>query len=333
MTPYSLVGPTFSVIIPTRDRALLFERTLQSVLQQDIDDYEVIVVNDGSSGTELVAYQALEQELDPRVRCHHLPLRKKGHGPAYSRNFGAAQATGQYLCFLDDDDLWIDPSHLRRCRNAVLASDTPVDLYFTNQKAVFPDGRLNPDQLWISGVERELVKSPDAAGNHRITLPTLLRTGGFAHLNCSIYRRSFFEAIDGMDEALRYEEDRDVYWRAVDAAELMLYNPCVIAQHHIPDSNKAHNASTVQSDLEKKIFQLRICDKAIVSSRQEATRQHARHFKGYILKGMAKALIASGRKPEAIFYMREALSISFSFKWLVHTVLSAVGIRFSPQRH
>jgi glycosyltransferase involved in cell wall biosynthesis len=332
MTQATTQTPTFSIIIPTRDRAALFERTLKSVFEQDLDDYEVIVINDGSTGRELDAYHTIERTYAKQVSFHHLIHRNKGHGPAYSRNFGSASARGQYLCFLDDDDLWIDRSHLRRCRDTIQSYDQLPDLLFTDQKAVYPDGRLHPGRLWISGIEKRLSVAPDGFGNYRITLPTLLLSTGFAHLNCSVFRRQFFDAIGGMDETLRYENDRDVYLRAIDAAQFMLYNPAVIAQHHIPDANKSDNVSTAVSQLEKRIFQLRICDKAILFARQPETRAYARKTKAFTLKLIAETLKASGRHREALFYMREALGTAPSAKWLAYTLASSIQSFFGSHR-
>ncbi|QID18525.1 glycosyltransferase family 2 protein [Nitrogeniibacter mangrovi] len=325
------LSPTFSIIIPTRDRAALFERTLQSVFEQTIDDFEVIIVNDGSSGEQLDAYRTMEARYDARVRFIYLPHRAKGHGPAYSRNVGAASARGTYLCFLDDDDLWIDPDHLRRVRDSVAASTRPIDLYFTDQRAVFPDGQAHPGGLWISGLEARIDTSPDALGNYPVRLEHLLQRTGFAHLNCTVYRRAFFEAIGGMDESLRYENDRDVYLRAIDAAEYMLYHPAVIAQHHIPNPKRADNVSTAVSLIEKKVIQFRICDKAIAFGKHAAMRAYARRAKGYELKNMAHLLMQAGKPREAFFYMREALLVSFTFKWLAYTLASGVRLLLRPQ--
>ena len=88
----------YSVIIPTRDRRPLLERTLGSVFSQTLQPAEIIVVDDGSSdGT--VEYI---QSLGGQVRLVRPQLR----GPGAARNAGAAAATGDYLAFLDSDDLW-----------------------------------------------------------------------------------------------------------------------------------------------------------------------------------------------------------------------------------
>lgn len=324
--------PTFSVIIPTRDRADLFERSLKSVLAQDIDDLEAIVVNDGSHESQHQRYQALEQAYAGRVSFHHLVRRRKGHGPAYARNHGASHARGRYLCFLDDDDLWTDSAHLRRCRDAIAALGAPLDLYLTDQRAMFEDGRQHPGPLWLSGMDQQVAAKADAHGNRRVTLHDLLRADGFAHLNCSIYRRGLFDSIGGLDETLRYEEDRDIYLRAIDTAEHMLYNPAVIAQHHIPGPGGVDNASVVANRIEKKLFQLRICDKAITSARQAATRDFGRRTKGHTLRHIAQTLRSDGRNPEALLYMREALTVAFSFGWFAFTALCTVQALLAPRR-
>ena len=318
--------PLFSIIIPTRDRAGLFERALDSVLAQTFDAFEVIVVNDGSSGEQLAAYRAIEGRDDARIRHHHLPHRRRGHGPAYSRNVGAELARGDYLCFLDDDDLWIDVGHLARCQASIERHDGAVDLYFTDQRALFADGREHQGRLWISGIERIASESPDALGNRRVTRAELLSMPSFAHLNCTVFRRGLFESIGGMDETLRYENDRDVFLRAIDVAGVMLYNPSVVAQHHIPDANRADNVSTAVSMLEKKAFQLRIFDKAMIAAQSAEVRAYARRAKGYELKNIGLALERIGRRQEALAYMAEALPVSFSLRWFGYVMLSALRV-------
>ena len=88
--------PLVSVIIPTRNRAPLLHRTLESVLKQSSENLEVIIVDDGS--TEAVAASA-----DPRVRVLRNP---KPTGVSAARNRGIAAARGEWIAFCDDDDLW-----------------------------------------------------------------------------------------------------------------------------------------------------------------------------------------------------------------------------------
>jgi cellulose synthase/poly-beta-1,6-N-acetylglucosamine synthase-like glycosyltransferase len=90
--------PTFSVIIPTFNRVALLKRMLESVWAQRFTDFEVIVVDDGSTdGTaEFV------RGLGGRVQL----VTQTNLGPGAGRNNGARHARGEYLAFLDSDDLW-----------------------------------------------------------------------------------------------------------------------------------------------------------------------------------------------------------------------------------
>ena len=88
----------FSVIVPTYNRAELLRVALASIVQQRFSDYEIIVVDDGSSdGTDEVI-----ETFGDRVRS----ITQDNRGPGAARNLGASQACGRYLAFLDSDDLW-----------------------------------------------------------------------------------------------------------------------------------------------------------------------------------------------------------------------------------
>jgi glycosyltransferase involved in cell wall biosynthesis len=90
------LSPAFSVIIPTYGRSALLAEALDSVLAQTLTDFECIVVDDaGPEPTRLPD--------DPRFR---LIVREHNGGPTAARNTGIAAAAGDYVAFLDDDDLW-----------------------------------------------------------------------------------------------------------------------------------------------------------------------------------------------------------------------------------
>jgi glycosyltransferase involved in cell wall biosynthesis len=99
--------PQVSVVIPTRDRLALVRDAVSCALGQDGVDVQVVVVDDGSSdGTP----DALEAIGDPRLRVERMPRRG---GVARARNAGVAVAAGEWIAFLDDDDLWA-PERLSR---------------------------------------------------------------------------------------------------------------------------------------------------------------------------------------------------------------------------
>lgn len=90
--------PVVSVVIPVYNRAHLIAQTLASLVAQTFNDFEIIIVDDGSSDD-------VEGAVEPyrgRVRL----LRTENRGPGAARNLGAQQAVGSYLAFLDSDDVW-----------------------------------------------------------------------------------------------------------------------------------------------------------------------------------------------------------------------------------
>ena len=97
----------YSVIVPLYNKEQYIERTLQSILSQTYADYELIVVDDGSTDQSLnIAQQTIGQE-NPSRRI----VRQPNSGVAAARNNGAAQSKGEYICFLDSDDWW-EPTFL-----------------------------------------------------------------------------------------------------------------------------------------------------------------------------------------------------------------------------
>ncbi|NER48248.1 MAG: glycosyltransferase family 2 protein [Symploca sp. SIO1A3] len=91
--------PTISVIIPAYNAQKTIQETINSVLNQTFSDFELIVINDGSQDSTLEIVSSIS---DRRMRVYSYP----NAGPQKSRNRGIAQATGEYVSFLDADDLW-----------------------------------------------------------------------------------------------------------------------------------------------------------------------------------------------------------------------------------
>ena len=91
--------PYFSIIIPVYNKETFIQNTLQSVLRQTFSDFEIVIINDGStdkSESIILSFQ------DNRIRY----FLKENEGVSSARNLGIAKSNGQYICFLDADDYW-----------------------------------------------------------------------------------------------------------------------------------------------------------------------------------------------------------------------------------
>lgn len=323
----------FSVIITTRDRPELFKLALESVLSQNFDDFNIIVVNDGSSEESLKQYHEIENEYQHRASFHYLVHRPNGHGHGYAMNYGVQVSLSNYLCFLDDDDVWIDPDHLSRAAKSIETSKTIVDLYYTNQQAYFSDGKRNTDQLWIEGIVDRIDSYPcDKFGSYSIDYHLLLTAKSFAHLNCSIFLRDLFLNVGGVDECIRYEEDRDLYIRSIDRAGKILYNPAYISRHHIPNKTDTNNLSTVLSGIDKKLYQLRVFDKGVLYAENPEIAHWCQHRKANELKNITHTLAGIGKYKQALFYAKQALGACFSAKWAAYVLYLATKRIFSEGR-
>lgn len=122
MAPIKTPRPFFSVIIPAYNAAHHIVDALTSVFEQKIDNYEIIVVNDGSPDTV-----ELERQLQPYLNDITYIKRLNG-GPAAARNTGILAAKGEYIAFLDSDDQWM-PTHLTEMME-VLQRDPTLDLVY-----------------------------------------------------------------------------------------------------------------------------------------------------------------------------------------------------------
>jgi glycosyltransferase involved in cell wall biosynthesis len=92
--------PLFSVIMPVYNRERLVGRSIKSVLAQTFSDWEMIVVDDGSTDWTRNKVQSFS---DSRIKL----IRQENKGPGAARNLAASLANGKYLAFLDSDDLWM----------------------------------------------------------------------------------------------------------------------------------------------------------------------------------------------------------------------------------
>jgi glycosyltransferase involved in cell wall biosynthesis len=129
--------PFFSIVIPTYNRAGKLKFTLDSVIAQTFTDFEVLVMDDGSTDNTETVVEAFH---DPRIRYEWAP---NSGGPATPRNRGIDAARADWVCFLDADDLWY-PDKLKKVAE-VVSSSVSLDLVCHNEIMFVPaTGRRIP---------------------------------------------------------------------------------------------------------------------------------------------------------------------------------------------
>ena len=187
-------APKISIIIPAYNVAPYLGETLDSVLAQTRDDYEIVLVNDGS--TDETA-QVVERYRD-RFAGKLVYVWQENRGLAAARNTAIRTARGQYIALLDGDDVWL-PAYLATMLG-LFEADPTLDLAFPN--AIF----------WGSpqydGKNFQAVFPP----NPPITMEKILGRESSV-FGLATLRRELVLAVGGYDEALRASEDFDLWLR------------------------------------------------------------------------------------------------------------------------
>src|SRR6185369_17689982 len=150
--------PTFSVITPTYNRAVFIKRTIESVLAQTFSDFEIIVVDDGSTDN---TGEIVRSIVDDRLTYHF----KTNEERAVARNTGVAMARGKYVTFLDSDDLLYE-DHLQAAADVISRHGDPEFFHLGYEFRDVTNGKT--------------VKVPDlpAIANDRVILGNCLSCNG-----------------------------------------------------------------------------------------------------------------------------------------------------------
>lgn len=173
-----------SVVIPTYKRSEFLRRALDSVLSQTWQDIEVIVVDDNGEGSPFreSTQKALDHYADdPRVRR---VLNRKNMGGAMARNEGIAAATGEYITFLDDDDIYL-PDKVQVQVEQMLANGWEMsfmDCDIRNQEGELVDQRRHPVDTHPKNEDllvRHLVEPLTPTDTYMYRADALRRIGGF----------------------------------------------------------------------------------------------------------------------------------------------------------
>ena len=177
-----------SVIIPLYNKEPIIERSLQSVLSQDYDDFEVVVVNDGSTDRSADIVRSIN---DPRIRL----IEQENGGPSKARNTGVKNAKGDWIVFLDADDELL-PDALRYFAH-IINTHPEVDMFLG--EVLINNG--NTEHLGVE-YKNGLVKNP-------------FKDHVFGRLyQCSgttVYRKSIVEKYPFDERVRRYEDLQRIF--------------------------------------------------------------------------------------------------------------------------
>jgi glycosyltransferase involved in cell wall biosynthesis len=269
----NLNTPLVSVIIPTYNRAWILEKAIDSVLAQDYKNFELIVVDDGST-----------DDTEKRIRKYEKSLRfirQPNSGVSAARNKGISASTGTLVAFLDSDDYWY-PEKL----SAQVA-------FFT----AHPDAQIcQTEEIWIRDGKRVNPKQKHKKPSGMIFIPSLALC--LVSPSAVMMRKTLLSKVDAFDESLPACEDYDLWLRVACRYPVHLIDKPLTVK---TGGHEDQLSSTVGLDKYriyalKKILQSGFLTRAQYQAAQDMLKKKCRIY--------ADGCMKHGRKTVGAYYLR-----------------------------
>ncbi|MCD6162696.1 MAG: glycosyltransferase family 2 protein [candidate division Zixibacteria bacterium] len=202
--------PKVSVIIPVYNSTGFIDEALQSVFAQTFKDYEIIIINDGSTDN---TKQVIEKYSD-KIRYFY----QENRGPAAARNNGIKKAKGEYIAFIDSDDIW-HPEKLKM-QVSILDSNQNIGMVFT-ENSLFDENGVYESSLG----KRKRLMHGNLAENiflySYVATPTVM------------IRREVFDNIGLFEESIKMAEDDNMWIRIASNYRVeLIYQSLVSVRDH-----------------------------------------------------------------------------------------------------
>ncbi|WP_343636914.1 glycosyltransferase [Fluviicola sp.] len=271
-----------SIIIPTYNRAHLIEHTLKSVLDQSCDDFEVIIIDDGSSdNTE----EVVRPYLSEKVRYLRIPNSERGA----ARNRGTELAKGAYLNWFDSDDE-MRSNHVAQVKELCTKHGNPevVNLMYQIKDSV--SGKITPVQSSYTTGQKQR-KNFLIEGNYLACNPVIVRRD-IALAN------PFIE-----DRALSASEDYELWLRLL--AKYPFYQSTEITSFLIQHDERSVNTMTNPDKLETRFLTFL----KYIDANEELKQFLGTDYPYFVMKNyliLAVDLAYNGHKQKGFFYLKKA---------------------------
>jgi glycosyltransferase involved in cell wall biosynthesis len=271
----------FSIVIPTYNRAEFIEKAIRSVLSQTITDLEVIVVDDGSTDNTAEVVAAID---DPRISYHQ----KKNEERAVARNTGVSLARGDYVSFLDSDDI-LYKDHLSTALEMIEKYDRPE---------IFHLGYEFVDE--VSGARKGVNALPETVNDELINGNCLSCNGVF--LRRDIAEKHMFNP----DRDLSGTEDYELWLRLASRYPIHCNNriTSAIIQHD--------QRSVVTTDQAKLVRRIKLLEKYLLEDETfvEKYKDRLPEFRANNRLYIALHLALAGQRSDAVSYLAKSVGSS-----------------------
>jgi len=273
--------PRVSIILPVYNGAKTIRATIQSALHQTFTDFELIVIDDGSCDS---TRSILDECRDPRVTVRTYPNR----GLAISRNRGLSLAGGEFVAFLDADDLWL-PDKLR-LQLAALDEDHEAALAYAWTDYIDDIGRpMHPGQH---------------ARNSGAVLDELLVNNFIETGSNPVIRRGAIAECGGFDESLSAAEDWDLWLRLAMRFRFVVVPQTLLLYRVHPDSMSSADV------IRQERCSLQVIEQAFhrVGASQSLKRQSVANLYKYLTYRALTPPLSRGMATIALRFWRSAVT-------------------------
>lgn len=204
-----------SVVIPLYNKEKSITTTLESVLAQSYTDYEIIVVDDGSTDNSLNVVRSFVHSFTHSsvIKIVH----KENGGVCSARNRGIQEAKGDFIAFLDADDVW-DKEYL--AEQVMMIADFPEAAMWGINFAEINNGKL------VRKLETALPEGYRGYVDHYFEM-----SGRISDLFCSssvVIRREVFDKVGMFDERIKYAEDSDMWFRIIATSKVAFFDKYMV---------------------------------------------------------------------------------------------------------
>lgn len=286
--------PKVSVVIPTYNCARFLPEALDSVLAQTYRDFEVIVMDDGSTDDTPAVMSRY-----PAVRY----LRQANVGPGAARNAAIRAARGELIAFLDADDLWLSA---KLERQVPTFDDPEVGICYSDLRELAIDGKVTPSFL----ATRPLAASGYIFENLRSML---------IYTTTTVVRRVVFDQVGGFAEDMPSAQDREMWFRICYRWKAALANEVLAVYRRRAESVTGDNSKLSRDGL--RLWKRVLTDFELTPRFAQLARSHlgrAYYERGYFFRHV-------GRRRAARLFLRRSLSINpadwLAWKCLVDTLM------------
>lgn len=329
-------SPTVSVVIATRNRADLLERTLAGVKAQTLTDLEVVIVDDGSDAEQRSRYSEILKSCDSRFRMiAHAAAGAPGTGPSRARNRGLKHARGMYVAFCDDDDVWTAVDHLEvavRTLTSVRGMAFFADMQGQNAGEItiqswFPDSSQLTSGLKVS----------DSPVVFRVSTSSLMRVvrRHYLSMNTCVLSRELVLDIGGFWEGTAFAEDLELTLRLADRCDEFYFRPAPVA---MMNATPRVSAFLSTSKIDQAIACIAVAQHARALTRHPDVHACSRAVESWNLRQLAIVAQASHNHVPAARWCLQALvawpspgTIGFALRSLV-ALIRRTGSRGSSAR-